>query len=252
MRRFMISAAIIALIGGTSLATAQDRDHRGRPDRGNAPQATAPASVPNPATGRGPIGERQFREHHDVPSTVAQAQQPGAAGAADAMRGVNRALNGNPSRQDSNRPNGNDRSDRSRDNSGRDFDRRDSNRRDFDRSDRRGPDRRDFDNDRRGRPDFGQRRDYRNFRNYHQNYRASRRFRAPAYRRPPGFYARRWSWGETLPFSFWARDYWLNDFSVYDLPPPPYGAVWVRVGDDALLIDRDTGEIIEVEYGVFY
>ena len=33
---------------------------------------------------------------------------------------------------------------------------------------------------------------------------------------------------------------------------PPYGAIWVRVGDDALLIDQYTGEIIEVDYGVFY
>ena len=56
----------------------------------------------------------------------------------------------------------------------------------------------------------------------------------------------------TLPVAFWARDYWLTDFNEYDLPPPPFGAVWVRVGDDALLIDQDSGEIIEVDYGVFY
>ena len=35
------------------------------------------------------------------------------------------------------------------------------------------------------------------------------------------------------------------------MPPPP-DAVWVRYGDDALLIDRYTGEVIQVEYGVFY
>ena len=34
--------------------------------------------------------------------------------------------------------------------------------------------------------------------------------------------------------------------------PPPYGAVWVRVDHDALLIDEDTGEIITVAYDVFY
>lgn len=38
----------------------------------------------------------------------------------------------------------------------------------------------------------------------------------------------------------------------YALPPPPPGAVWVRENDDALLIDQDSGEIITVEYGVFY
>jgi Ni/Co efflux regulator RcnB len=57
--------------------------------------------------------------------------------------------------------------------------------------------------------------------------------------------------GEFLPVSFWAPSYWLNDYMAYALAPPPYGAVWVRVGDDALLVDRVSGEIITVEYGVF-
>ena len=35
------------------------------------------------------------------------------------------------------------------------------------------------------------------------------------------------------------------------MPPPP-GTVWVRYGRDALLIDRYTGEVIQVEYSVFY
>ena len=56
----------------------------------------------------------------------------------------------------------------------------------------------------------------------------------------------------TLPSMFWARQYWLMDYAAYDLPPPPYGAVWVRVGSDALLIDQYSGSIIEVDYGVFY
>lgn len=33
---------------------------------------------------------------------------------------------------------------------------------------------------------------------------------------------------------------------------PPYGAIWVRVGNDALLVDRDSGEVITVQYDVFY
>ena len=48
------------------------------------------------------------------------------------------------------------------------------------------------------------------------------------------------------------RDYWIVDFEDYDLPPPPYGAIWVRVAGDALLIDEDSGEIITVAYDVFY
>jgi Ni/Co efflux regulator RcnB len=51
---------------------------------------------------------------------------------------------------------------------------------------------------------------------------------------------------------FFAQDYWIYDFGDYGLPYPPPGAVWVRYGPDALLIDRYTGEIIEVIYGLFY
>jgi Ni/Co efflux regulator RcnB len=102
-----------------------------------------------------------------------------------------------------------------------------------------------------GRPAAG-RHDFRSFGDFHQSFNASRRFHAPAYRRPPGWYARRWTFGEVLPALFWARDYWLTDYMDYALPPPPPYAVWVRYGNDALLIDQDSGEIITVEYGVFY
>lgn len=141
---------------------------------------------------------------------------------------------------------------------GRD-DRRDWNR-DGNRDGRRDGDRgrdfgRDYNRDGRTdyrRPGYGPRRDYSGFRDYHRGYNSSRRFRAPSYRRPAGWYDRRWTFGEILPGLFWSSTYWLNDFDVYDLPPPPYGTVWVRNYNDALLVDRDTGEIISVRYGVFY
>jgi Ni/Co efflux regulator RcnB len=98
----------------------------------------------------------------------------------------------------------------------------------------------------------GQRHDFSSFRDYHRNFRASRRFRGPDYRRPAGWYDHRWTFGEFLPPAFWAREYWLSDYGAYDLPPPPYGAMWVRVGHDALLVDRDSGEVITVQYDVFY
>jgi Ni/Co efflux regulator RcnB len=98
----------------------------------------------------------------------------------------------------------------------------------------------------------GPRRDFRSFGDYHQNFTAPRHFHAGIYHPPVGWYPRRWVFGEYLPAAYWVRDYWLIDFVDFGLPPPPYGAVWVRVGYDALLIDQDTGEIITVEYGVFY
>jgi len=98
----------------------------------------------------------------------------------------------------------------------------------------------------------GPNRDFSSARNYHQNFNASRRFHGPAYRPPQGYYARRWTWGMTLPGLFWGQQYWLTNYSAYDLPPPPFGTTWVRVGADALLIDQTSGMIIEVDYGVFY
>ena len=98
----------------------------------------------------------------------------------------------------------------------------------------------------------GARHDFSGFRNYHRNISAARRFQAPTYRRPAGWYDHRWTFGEVLPALFWSQDYWLTDYGSYDLPPPPYGAVWVRNNNDALLIDQDSGDIITVEYGVFY
>ena len=81
---------------------------------------------------------------------------------------------------------------------------------------------------------------------------ATRRFHAAAYVRPSGWYAHRWTFGEVLPAFFFVRTYWILDWSDFGLDFPPPGTVWVRVGDDALLIDEFTGEVIIVEYGIFY
>jgi Ni/Co efflux regulator RcnB len=109
-----------------------------------------------------------------------------------------------------------------------------------------GGDRRDF---RGGDRDRADRRDWNR---YQRNTNAERRFRLGSYERPRGFYYRRWSFGEFLPALFWTQNYWLYDYGDYGLPYPPPGCVWVRYGDDALLIDQYTGEIVEVIYGLFY
>jgi Ni/Co efflux regulator RcnB len=81
---------------------------------------------------------------------------------------------------------------------------------------------------------------------------SSRHYNAGAYRAPPGYSYRRYGIGERLPPAFFVRDYWLTDYASYGLiAPPGDGYVWVRFGPDALLIDEDTGETIQVVYGVF-
>jgi Ni/Co efflux regulator RcnB len=81
---------------------------------------------------------------------------------------------------------------------------------------------------------------------------ASQSFNAGAYRPPMGYVSRNWGYGQRLPAAYYARGYWINDYLLYALYGPPSGFVWVRVGDDALLINRYTGEIVAVETGVFY
>jgi Ni/Co efflux regulator RcnB len=87
---------------------------------------------------------------------------------------------------------------------------------------------------------------------FRRNVTAERRFHWGDYRGPSDYSYRRWGYGETLPVEYWAQDYWINNFLNFGLDVPPDGYVWVRYGPDALLVDEDTGEIIEVEYGIFY
>lgn len=79
-----------------------------------------------------------------------------------------------------------------------------------------------------------------------------RRFHAGVYHAPRGYVYRRWNYGQFLPSIYWARSYWLTNFTIYGLFAPPPDTVWVRYGPDALLIDRFTGEIISVQYNAFY
>ncbi len=87
---------------------------------------------------------------------------------------------------------------------------------------------------------------------YQRNITASRRYHWHSYNRPSGWYYQRWVFGQIFPSIFWARDYWITDYWMFDLPIPPYGYVWVRYGDDAVLINRRTGTVLQVIYGVFY
>jgi len=91
-----------------------------------------------------------------------------------------------------------------------------------------------------------------NWRSYHRNFRSPQRFRAARYRAPANYHYRRWSYGQFLPFEYRARSYWLTNFVFYGLFAPPPGLVWVRYGDDALLVDTYTGEIVQVRYDIFY
>jgi Ni/Co efflux regulator RcnB len=87
---------------------------------------------------------------------------------------------------------------------------------------------------------------------YHKNFTAPHAYHYGDYHGPAGYSYHRWSYGDNLPREYWAQNYWINNYLNFGLIAPPDGYVWVRYGPDAVLIDEDTGEIVQVEYGVFY
>jgi len=68
----------------------------------------------------------------------------------------------------------------------------------------------------------------------------------------PGYYHRHWRYGDFLPDGWFGSAFWIGDWASYDLPVPPYGYEWVRVGPDAVLVDTYSGEVVSTVYGLFY
>ena len=92
------------------------------------------------------------------------------------------------------------------------------------------------------------------FEDRHQTWRyhSPQRYRGWDYRPPFGFYTHSWAFGEFLPHDWWSQDYTIDDWWRYGLPQPPRGYQWVRVGADALMIDRYDGRVVRVVYDVFW
>jgi Ni/Co efflux regulator RcnB len=86
---------------------------------------------------------------------------------------------------------------------------------------------------------------------YQHNFQAARSFKVGPYHRPAGWAIHHWGYGQILPRAYFAPEYILADYWLFSLEVPPAGFEWVRDDTDALLIDTSTGEILQVEYGVF-
>ncbi|HEY1927979.1 MAG TPA: RcnB family protein [Caulobacteraceae bacterium] len=92
-------------------------------------------------------------------------------------------------------------------------------------------------------------------------YSATRRFnyqgrsfsavRAAPYHYPRGYGYRTFHPHERFPLALLVAPYFIGDFALYNLPPPEPDLEWVRYGPDALLVNVDTGEVVDVAYGVF-
>jgi len=86
---------------------------------------------------------------------------------------------------------------------------------------------------------------------YQHNFQAARSFHIGPYHRPTGWVPRHWAYGQILPRAYWAAPYLIADYWLFALEVPPAGYEWVRSGADAILVNVQTGEILQVEYGVF-
>lgn len=87
---------------------------------------------------------------------------------------------------------------------------------------------------------------------YPHSFHSARRYRVGPYIRPLHYYTHVWAFGEFLPGTWFGPDYVIEDWWNYDLPAPPPGFDWVRVGDDALLVDEYTGRIVQVVRQLFW
>jgi Ni/Co efflux regulator RcnB len=70
---------------------------------------------------------------------------------------------------------------------------------------------------------------------YQHNFQAARSYRIGPYRRPHGWSAHRWGYGESLPRAYWASQYVIGDCWLFSLEVPPAGYEWVRDWSDPRL-----------------
>jgi Ni/Co efflux regulator RcnB len=83
------------------------------------------------------------------------------------------------------------------------------------------------------------------------NGRANRPFAAARYAWPRGYDYRPLGVGGYLAPIFWSPDDFVVDYDAYGVPPPERDFAWIRYGPDLLLMQLDTGEIVQVIPGVF-
>ncbi|HTX49926.1 MAG TPA: RcnB family protein [Caulobacteraceae bacterium] len=70
----------------------------------------------------------------------------------------------------------------------------------------------------------------------------------------PGFVTvgyHRWGYGEFLPRAWLVPARFVVDFGDYNLAAPPPNFEWVQNGPDALLVNLDTGMVVQVVPGAF-
>jgi Ni/Co efflux regulator RcnB len=76
-------------------------------------------------------------------------------------------------------------------------------------------------------------------------------YSGPRYVEPVGYRYNRWQAGASLPRGYYGDPYYVN-YQTYNLPSPPSGYRWNRVGNDVYLVETTNGLISEVVYSLFH
>lgn len=86
---------------------------------------------------------------------------------------------------------------------------------------------------------------------YRKTVTATRRYDAGAFDAPAGYTYMRYTVGDHVPAVLLQGNLALSDYADYQLDRPPQGLEWIRVGDDALLVDPSSGEVVQTDYNLF-
>jgi Ni/Co efflux regulator RcnB len=89
------------------------------------------------------------------------------------------------------------------------------------------------------------------YKRYVRTITATKHYNTSVFMGPPGYSYTRYTIGDRAPSMLLGGRYTLVKYSTYGLEAPPNGLTWIRVGDDALLLDGKTGEVVQTDYSLF-
>jgi Ni/Co efflux regulator RcnB len=86
---------------------------------------------------------------------------------------------------------------------------------------------------------------------YRKTVTSTKRYDAGAFAAPRGYTYSRFAVGDHVPSVLLNSNLTLADYGSYQLDAPPPGLVWIRDGQDALLVDQSNGEVVQADYDLF-
>ncbi len=86
---------------------------------------------------------------------------------------------------------------------------------------------------------------------YRKTVTSKKHYEAAAYVAPEGYTVTRYSLGQRVPTVVLHSGSVMNNYTDYALVAPPNGLTWIRIGNDAFLVEGNTGEVVQADYDLF-